>query len=283
MAKDSINDEELDIIKELQKLDPSEVLKLDPSERFKYIYEKVPSLQKYHLKKGIKVMVKDPIYYEKLHKTIQELQKLDPRVSIPKDLYESDKMLSHEEYNRKKGIIIIEFEQQQMLLYDKEVIKREQMRSEQPKRTIAEVEDRILHQWGGKKLDLEYFYQHLEDFFGTHNPFEYVRMLSPCKIIYHYTEEVIPDDYFVSFYFIPLQDNQKKVDDFYKELVMYIASRDGKNVYAAGLLTPMIIGNKELSRRIEKELCYYQEGIGIYFEDINTHADVMTMYDLVSR
>lgn len=45
----------------------------------------------------------------------------------------------------------------------------------------------------------------------------------------------------------------------------------------------MTIENIELKRRIEKELCYYQEGIGIYFEDINTHADVMAMYDLVSR
>ena len=59
MAKNSINDEELDIIKELQKLDQSELQKLDSSERFKYIYAKVPSLQKYHLKKGIKGMVKD--------------------------------------------------------------------------------------------------------------------------------------------------------------------------------------------------------------------------------
>ena len=91
------------------------------------------------------------------------------------------------------------------------------------------------------------------------------------------------DFFFVSFYFLPLQDNQKYVDDFYKELVMYITSRDGENVYIAGLLTPMTIENIELKRRIEKELCYYQEGIGINFEDINTHADVMAMYDLVSR
>ena len=41
-------------------------------------------------------------------------------------------------------------------------------------------------------------------------------------------------------------------------------------IYIAGALTSSIIESKELNEKLMRELCYYQEGIAVYYEDINS-------------
>ena len=160
--------------------------------------------------------------------------------------------------------------QKEMLAYDQKIIEKENEYSVQRNRTVEEEEDIILNQWGGKKLDTDYFYQHLEDFFGPSNDFEYLKMTSPCKIIFNYTEEIIPEEYFISFYVIPLQEEERKKNDYYKEVVIYVTSRDGKNVYVASLLTSDVIASEDVEKKLQKEVCYYREGIATYYEDMKS-------------
>lgn len=77
-------------------------------------------------------------------------------------------------------------------------------------RTIEQEENIIINKYGGKKLNTEYFYEHLTDFFGDKECVENYQKVSPCKIIFAKTEEIIPDDYFYSFYLIPVDRAQKK-------------------------------------------------------------------------
>lgn len=160
--------------------------------------------------------------------------------------------------------------QKEMLAYDQKIIEKENEYSVQRNRTVKEEEDIILNQWGGKKLTTDSFYQHLEDFFGPNNDFEYLKMTSPCKIIFNYTEEIIPEEYFISFYVIPLQVKEKKKNDYYKEVVVYVTSRDGKNVYVASLLTSDVIDSEDVEKKLQKEVCYYREGIATYYEDMKS-------------
>lgn len=134
-------------------------------------------------------------------------------------------------------------------------------------RTIREAEDVIINKFGGKKLDTAYFYEHLTDFFGPKSMMDYIKLLSPCKIIFHHTEEIIPDEYFHSFYWIPLKDELKHSNDYYKELLVYMTSIDGEHIYISGILTD-VIDSVEFDKELRRNIAYYEEGIAVFFEDI---------------
>ncbi len=139
-------------------------------------------------------------------------------------------------------------------------------------RTIAEEENIIINKYGGKKLNIEYFYEHLSDFFGVRNSLDYLRMASPCKIIFNYTEDLIPEEYFYSFYLIPIGEEQKRkedfIKDFAKEVLVYITSRDGINVYISGFINEYILLSREFTNELRSAINYCAEGIAVNFEDI---------------
>ena len=47
-------------------------------------------------------------------------------------------------------------------------------------KTIVQIEDVIINKYGGKKLDTDYFYNHLTDFFGPEVNIDYLKSISPC-------------------------------------------------------------------------------------------------------
>lgn len=135
-------------------------------------------------------------------------------------------------------------------------------------KTIAQIEDVIINKYGGKKLDTDYFYNHLTDFFDPAENIDYLKSISPCHMIDDYTEEIIPDKYFYSFYLIPLKDELKKVDDFDKELIAYITSFDGKFVYDSGFMT-CVIDSLEFHKKLTNDIAYCADGVPIYFDYCN--------------
>ena len=133
-------------------------------------------------------------------------------------------------------------------------------------RTISEEEQIILGKYNGKKIDLDYFYENIEKFIV--NVYGDMKKYSPCKAIVIDTECLIPDEYFYSFYLIPLKDDQKKQKYKDKELLAYITSRDGVTVYAAGFVCDgMIIGSEELEEELN-DICCGEEDTPVYYNDL---------------
>ena len=93
-------------------------------------------------------------------------------------------------------------------------------------------------------------------------------MVSPCKIIFNFTEEVIPEEYFYSLYLIPLKESEKYEKPYDKEVIVYISSRDGVNLYIASLLSNQTIRSEVYHRKLASEICYYKEGIAVYPSDM---------------
>lgn len=160
--------------------------------------------------------------------------------------------------------------QRKMFAYDKAVQEKinEQNSFRNRNRTIMEEEDIIIKKFGGKKLDLDCFYKHLSDFIFNEEEINYLKSVSPCKIIFNFTEEVIPEEYFYSFYLISLEESQKYENTYDKEVIVYIASRDRINVYIAGFLKNHTIRSKDFDRKLSSEICYYKEGIAVYLNEI---------------
>lgn len=160
--------------------------------------------------------------------------------------------------------------QRLMLEHDRELIKKEQ-RGEivVNNRTIEEQEKLLYEKLNAKKINLAYFYSHLRDIFKRQSRIEYYEVAMPCKIIYNDTEEVIPEEYFYSFYIIPLEESQKTANWHYdKELIFYITSRDGKNVYNAGILNGGIAHGDEGKRKLIDSLIFCIPGISVYIDSI---------------
>ena len=142
------------------------------------------------------------------------------------------------------------------------------------KRTIAEEETIIFQKFKGKKLDVKYFYEHLSDFVFDCGDMEYLKSLSPCKLIFQVTEEVIPEEYFDSFYLITLEQDQNHTKPYDNQVIVYITSEDGVNVYIASLLRNHSIRSKEFNKQISSELCYYREGIAVYPNEVEKGTGV---------
>ena len=159
--------------------------------------------------------------------------------------------------------------QQRMLEYDKKLIQKEQS-GENPigYRTIAEQEKLLFEKVNAKKIDLDYFYSHVNDIFDYKSPIDYFEIAPPCKIIEFITEIIIPEEYFYSFYHIPLEEKNKRGWGYNKELIFFVTSRDGKNVYIADFLNPGIINERKYSDELYKTLGYFIPGIAIYEDDM---------------
>ena len=96
----------------------------------------------------------------------------------------------------------------------------------------------------------------------------FARFVSFLSGIYNYTEEIIPDEYFYSFYLIPLAANLKCNEDHYKELIVFITSVDGKFVYDSGILT-FVINSLEYYSELENDIAYCADDVPIYFDYCN--------------
>ena len=160
--------------------------------------------------------------------------------------------------------------QQRMLEYDKKLIQKEQSDEKAVEyRSIAEQEKLLFEKVNAKKIDLDYFHSHLNDIFDYKSPIEYISLASPCKIIELLTEMVIPEEYFYSFYHIPLDKDHRKENWHYdKELIFFVTSRDGKNVYISDFLNVGIVRERKYLDELYKTLGYFIPGIAIYEDDM---------------
>lgn len=172
----------------------------------------------------------------------------------------------------------IDILQRQMLEHDRELIKKEENgESVTDNRTIAEQEKMLYEKVNAEKIDPEYFYSHLADFFDSGVELNYYKDASPCKVIENINEIIIPEEYFYSFYHIPLAEEKKmrfwcKHEELIKycdkELLFYITSRDGENVYIASFLNARIYNDPKDFFAMEKLLSYYKKGIAMYIGDL---------------
>ena len=170
----------------------------------------------------------------------------------------------------KKEKVAIEELQAKILEFNKSLSTKD----DNKKRTIAEEEIIIFQKFGGKKLDIKYFYEHLSDFVFDCGDMEYLKSLSPCKLIFQVTEEVVPEEYFDSFYLITLEQDQNHTKPYDNQVIVYITSEDGVNVYIASLLRNHSIRSKEFNKQISSELCYYREGIAVYPNEVEKGTGV---------
>lgn len=161
--------------------------------------------------------------------------------------------------------------QQKILAHDKAAQEKisEHKLPKPRNRTIREEEDIIIKQFGGKKLELDDFYKHLPDFIFNCGNVKDLESISPCKIIFNVTEEVIPEEYFYSFYLISLEENEKYEKSYDKEAIVYIASRDKENVYIASFLKNHIIRSKDFEKKLSSKICYYQDCIAVYPNELS--------------
>ena len=79
---------------------------------------------------------------------------------------------------------------------------------------------------------------------------------------------IIPEEYFYSFYHIPLEEKDKRCWGYNKELIFFVTSRDGKNVYIADFLNAGIINENEYLVELYKTLCYLLPGIATCEDDM---------------
>lgn len=164
----------------------------------------------------------------------------------------------------------IDIIQQRMLEYDKKLIKKEQKAEKTiDYRTVAEQEKILFEKVNAKKIDLDYFHSHINDIFDYKAPIDYITLAPPCKIIELLTEMVIPEEYFYSFYHIPL-DKEHRTENWHydKELIFFVTSRDGKNVYISDFLNDGIVRERKYLDELYKTLGYFIPGIAIYEDDM---------------
>ena len=172
-------------------------------------------------------------------------------------------------YTKKEKVSIEEL-QAKILKFNKSLSTKD----DNKKRTIAEEESIIFQKFKGKKLDVKYFYEHLSDFVFDCGEIAYLKSLSPCKLIFQVTEEVIPEEYFDSFYLITLEQDQNYTKPYDNQVIVYITSEDGVNVYIASLLRNHNIRSKEFNKQISSKLCYYREGVAVYPNEVEKGTGV---------
>lgn len=111
------------------------------------------------------------------------------------------------------------------------------------KQLIKSVENKILNNLNGTKLDISHFYANLEIYFNGN--IEDFRRISPSCLQEIWTEIHIPDDFFYAFYHIP---TNKSIDyNIYytnskslipKEFIVCIGSSDKTSVDYITLIIP---------------------------------------------
>lgn len=136
-------------------------------------------------------------------------------------------------------------------------------------RTIVEQEDVIVNKYCGIKLDNDYFYNHLSDLFGIKEDLTFLKKLSACQLIFLRTNEIIPEEYFYSFYLIPTKELPKRSSEYEKEVIAYVTSKDGVNVYACGCMNEYNLCSKELIKEFHSSMCYYADGIVVSSESFD--------------
>ena len=95
---------------------------------------------------------------------------------------------------------------------------------------------------------------------------EYYKTISVGKIIADVSEEIIPDEYFYGLYLLTLDKDERFPFKFQNKLVVYIASRDGVNVYISAFVTNRPCRSREFEKMLSSQLYYAEDGI-VVFED----------------
>ena len=128
-------------------------------------------------------------------------------------------------------------------------------------RTVAEEEDLIINKFGGKKLDLDYFYGHLDDFIFECGDRDHLKSSSICEIIEIATEEIIPEEYFYGLYLIELEKDERYTKPYENQLLVFISSCDKINMYIASFLSNHTLRTNEYEEKFSSALCYFADGI----------------------
>ncbi len=160
---------------------------------------------------------------------------------------------------------IIKDRQKKVLAYDKKLIETKGNNA-LPGRTIKEEEDIIFNKFGGKKLDADYSYENLKDFFFVGGTCKYLKFFSIPEIIALVTGEIIPEEYFYGLYLLPVEKDERYPFSCQKQMIVYIASRDGENVYLASFLNNRRFRFREFEKMLSSQLYYAEDGI-VVFED----------------
>ena len=166
-------------------------------------------------------------------------------------------------YREKKRII--SDLQKRVLDYDKKLIEAKGNIASSG-RTIKEEEDIIFNKFGGKKLDADYSYENLKDFFFVGGTCKYLKFFSIPEIIALVTGEIIPEEYFYGLYLLPFEKDERYPFSCQKQMIVYIASRDGENVYLASFLNNRRFRFREFEKMLSSQLYYAEDGI-VVFED----------------
>lgn len=165
---------------------------------------------------------------------------------------------------REKTRIISDL-QKRVLDYDKKLIETKG-NIVSSGRSIKEEEDIIFNKFGGKKIEPEYFYEHINELIVCVTDPEYYKTISVGKIIADVSEEIIPDEYFYGLYLLTLDKDERFPFKFQNKLVVYIASRDGVNVYISAFVTNRPCRSREFEKMLSSQLYYAEDGI-VVFED----------------
>ncbi len=136
------------------------------------------------------------------------------------------------------------------------------------RRTIEQQEDIIINKFGGRKLDLQYFYSHLTEFYRHEYTVKSLKTMSPCKIIFDCTEMIIPEEYFYAFYIIPVKEELKTQDLYCKETIVAVTSKDGKYVYASDFVAFMHSTSIEFDMSLHRSIPFADDGVEVYFDEI---------------
>lgn len=112
---------------------------------------------------------------------------------------------------------------------------------------ISDIEKNILG-LDGIKIEFNTVLKDKEKYFHGNNLKKSLDYMSPCKILYSFTEIDVPDECFYSFYYIPT-NKPDNYDVFYKhdccsipkEVLIFIGSSDGENAeYICPVFPPYI-------------------------------------------
>ena len=134
-------------------------------------------------------------------------------------------------------------------------------------RTRAEQEELSYKKYNATKIDITEFYSNLEEYVCRASEAKIYRDMSPCKVIFNFTEMEFPDEYFYSFYKIPFDNKVALHFAHFNEVLVFIVSRDSKNVYASALLSRSPFISDAEYRILEDEIFCCEKGAKLYWDD----------------
>lgn len=141
-------------------------------------------------------------------------------------------------------------------------------------RTIKEQEELLFNKFNATKIDVAEFYSHLDEYMCRATDVEIYKNMSPCKLIFNFTEMKFPDEYFYAFYKIPCDNKVALHFAHFSEMFAFIVSRDGKNVYASAPLNGSEFVSHSEFRKMEDEIFCCEKNARLYWDDFMTRLQL---------